>query len=56
MLILPTPISLADFGRAWCRQRLGIDIVFRIINTQVRTMDELGLPEHLKLLTHIERV
>src|SRR5512132_1473510 len=33
------------------RQRLGIDIVFRIINTRVRTMDELGLPEHLKLLT-----
>src|SRR5881398_1874045 len=33
------------------RQRLGLDIVFRIINTRVRTMDELGLPEHLKLLT-----
>ncbi len=33
------------------RQRLGIDLVFRIINTRVRTMDELGLPEHLKLLT-----
>src|SRR5216110_501986 len=33
------------------RQRLGTDIVFRIINTRVRTMDELGLSEHLKLLT-----
>jgi twitching motility protein PilT len=33
------------------RQRLGTDIVFRIMNTRVRTMDELGLPEHLKLLT-----
>src|SRR5881296_1461959 len=33
------------------RQRLGTDIVFRIINTRVRTMDELGLPGHLKLLT-----
>src|SRR5947208_4196751 len=33
------------------RQRLGTDIVFRIINTRVRTMDELGLPEHLRLLT-----
>src|SRR5207302_2056371 len=33
------------------RQRLGLDIVFRIINTRVRTMDELGLPGHLKLLT-----
>ena len=36
------------------RQRLGIDIVFRIINTKVRTMDELGLPEHLKLLTRYQ--
>ncbi len=33
------------------RHRLGTDLVFRIINTQVRTMDELGLPQHLKLLT-----
>ena len=43
-----------EFGRfrtSVVRQRLGTDIVFRIINTQVRTMDELGLPEHLKLLT-----
>jgi twitching motility protein PilT len=36
------------------RQRLGIDLVFRIINTAVRTMDELGLPEHLKLLTRYQ--
>src|SRR5438045_1348032 len=33
------------------RQRLGTDIVFRIINTRVRTMDGLGLREHLELLT-----
>src|SRR5947207_3929977 len=33
------------------RQRLGTDLVFRIINTRVRTMEELGLPDHLKLLT-----
>lgn len=33
------------------RQRLGIDLVFRIIKTQVRTMEELGLPPSLKLLT-----
>src|SRR5437763_1231024 len=46
-----------QFGRfrtSVVRQRLGIDIVFRIINTQVRTMDELGLPEHLKLLTRYQ--
>ncbi len=36
------------------RQRLGVDLVFRIINTEVRTMDELGLPEHLKLLTRYQ--
>lgn len=38
------------FRASVVRQRLGIDLVFRIINTQVRTMDELGLPESLKLL------
>ena len=45
------------FGRfrtSVVRQRLGIDLVFRIINTQVRTMDELGLPESLKLLTRYQ--
>src|SRR5256714_12591745 len=36
------------------RQRLGTDIVFRIINTRVQTMDELGLPGHLKLLTRYQ--
>jgi len=33
------------------RHRLGIDLVFRIINTQVRSVDELGLPPFLKTLT-----
>lgn len=33
------------------RHRLGLDLVFRIINSTVRTMDELNLPENLKLLT-----
>ena len=36
------------------RQRLGVDLVFRIINTKVRTMDDLGLLEHLKLLTRYQ--
>lgn len=39
------------FRASVARHRLGLDLVFRIINTRVRTMDELGLPEHLKLLT-----
>ena len=46
-----------DFGRfrtSVVRQRLGVEIVFRIINTKVRTMDDLGLPEHLKLLTQYQ--
>lgn len=46
-----------SFGRyrtSAVRQRLGVDLVFRIINTKVRTMDELGLPEHLKLLTRYQ--
>lgn len=33
------------------RHRLGIDLVFRIIYSKVRTMDEIGLPQSLKLLT-----
>src|SRR6187399_1133621 len=36
------------------RQRLGVEIVFRVINSYVRTMDDLGLPEHLKLLTRYQ--
>ena len=36
-----------DFGRyraSVVKQRLGYDICFRIINTRVRTMEEIGLP------------
>jgi twitching motility protein PilT len=36
------------------RHRLGYDLVFRIIQTHVRTMDELGLPAQLKLLTQYQ--
>ena len=43
--------GLARFRANVVRQRLGHDAVFRIINTAVRTMDELGLPEQLKVLT-----
>ncbi len=43
--------SFGRFRTSVVRQRLGIDIVFRVIGTRVRTMDELGLPESLKLLT-----
>ena len=43
-----------NFGRfraSVVRHRLGVDIVFRIISTSLRTMDELHLPQSLKLLT-----
>ena len=43
-----------DFGRfraSVVRHRLGTDIVFRIINTRLRSMDDLNLPASLKLLT-----
>ncbi len=43
-----------DFGRfraSVVRQRLGYDMAFRIINTQVRSMDDLQLPQSLKPLT-----
>jgi len=46
--------SFGRFRASVVRQRLGIDLVFRIINTGVRTMNELGLPEHLKLLTRYQ--
>lgn len=42
------------FGRfraSVVRQRHGYELVFRIINAVVRTMDELGLPQSLRMLT-----
>jgi twitching motility protein PilT len=46
--------GLARFRANIIKQRKGYDAVFRIINTQVRTMDELGLPESLKVLTEYQ--
>jgi twitching motility protein PilT len=43
--------GLCRFRANVVHQRKGLDAVFRIINTSVRTMDELGLPEQLKVLT-----
>jgi len=43
-----------EFGRyraSVVRQRLGIDMVFRIISSTIRSIDDLGLPEHVKPLT-----
>lgn len=43
--------ELGRFRTSVVRQRLGYELVFRIIENRVRSMDELGLPEQLKLLT-----
>ncbi|MDR3406655.1 MAG: PilT/PilU family type 4a pilus ATPase [Chthoniobacter sp.] len=42
---------IGRFRASVVRQRIGIDLVFRVISTKLRTMDELGLPQSLKLLT-----
>ena len=42
-----------DYGRfraSVVQQRLGIDMAFRIINTKIRTIDELGLPDVVRTL------
>jgi twitching motility protein PilT len=39
------------FRASVVRHRLGTDLVFRIINTKVRTMEDIGLPPALKILT-----
>ena len=43
--------SFGRFRTSVIRQRLGIDLVFRIISTNMRTMDDLNLPESLNNLT-----
>jgi twitching motility protein PilT len=42
------------FRASVVKQRKGYDAVFRIVNSMVRTMDELGLPPHLKVLTQYQ--
>jgi twitching motility protein PilT len=46
--------GMARFRASVVKQRKGYDIVFRIINSNIRTMDELGLPEYLKVLTQYQ--
>ena len=43
--------AFGRFRTSVVRHRLGTDLVFRIINSRIRTMEELGLPECLRLLT-----
>src|SRR5256886_1195973 len=46
--------EFARYRTSVVRQRLGVEIVFLVINSCVRTMDDLGLPEQLKLLTRYQ--
>lgn len=46
--------SIGRYRTSIIRQRLGVDLVFRVIDTKVRTMDELGLPDRLKFLTRYQ--
>ena len=45
--------AFGRFRACVVKQRLGYDITFRIIKSQVQTMAELGLPPQLKLLTQV---
>ncbi len=46
--------GVSRFRASVVKQRKGYDAVFRIINAKLRTMDELGLPQHLKVLTQYQ--
>src|SRR4026208_1102861 len=46
--------EFARYRTSVVRQRLGIEIVFRVINRPGRTMNEVGLPDRLKLLTRYQ--
>ncbi|NBZ95120.1 MAG: PilT/PilU family type 4a pilus ATPase [Proteobacteria bacterium] len=43
--------STGRYRTSVVRQRLGYDLAFRIISSNLRTLDELGMPPQLKLLT-----
>ena len=43
--------AFGRFRTSVVRQRLGLDLVFRVISTNLRSMDDLGLPDALKKLT-----
>ncbi|MEO6847723.1 MAG: PilT/PilU family type 4a pilus ATPase [Chthoniobacterales bacterium] len=47
-------IPAGRFRTSVVRQRLGYELVFRVISDNIRTMDELNLPHALKLLTQFQ--
>src|SRR5436190_22177212 len=42
--------NFARYRTSVVRQRLGVDLVFRIMNSNVRTVDQVGLAEYVNLL------
>jgi len=53
-IVILSDRALDGRGAVVRNARIGVDLVFTIIETNERTMDELGLPEHLKLLTRYQ--
>ncbi|HEY5742070.1 MAG TPA: PilT/PilU family type 4a pilus ATPase [Terrimicrobiaceae bacterium] len=43
--------AFGRFRASIVKQRLGYDLTFRVINSRIQSMNELGLPPQLKLLT-----
>ncbi len=46
--------AMGRYRTSVVRQRLGIDLAFRIINSEILTLDQLGMPPQLKLLTQYQ--
>ncbi len=46
--------AMGRYRTSVVRQRLGLDLAFRIINSDILTLDQLGMPPQLKLLTQYQ--
>jgi len=46
--------AMGRYRTSVVRQRLGLDLAFRIINSEILTLDQLGMPPQLKLLTQYQ--
>jgi twitching motility protein PilT len=46
--------TMGRYRTSVVRQRLGLDLAFRIINSEILTLDQLGMPPQLKLLTQYQ--
>lgn len=46
--------TMGRYRTSVVRQRLGLDLAFRIINSEILTLDQLSMPPQLKLLTQYQ--